>query len=99
MNCVRSSFNGDPVETSDKIALGVLALILVATAAAEKPSDRYFFVGALIIFLILYLMNKRLDERRERKNELEYKWREEAAEKAYWGEVGSRESPETPEGE
>ncbi len=87
------------METVDKIAIGVLCLILIATAVAGKPSDRYFFMGSLIFFLILYLLNKRWDRERKRKAELEYGWKEESAEKAYWDEIGGTVPPEMPEGE
>ena len=85
------------METTDKIALGVLCLILVATAIASKPSDRYFFMGALIVYLIFYLMNKRRDARKRRGEKLEYGWREKSTEESYWGDIGDKGSPGSPE--
>jgi asparagine N-glycosylation enzyme membrane subunit Stt3 len=87
------------LETTDKIAIGVLALILVATAVASKPGDRYFFVVVLVVYLIYYIINKRRDAGRRKREALDYEWREEAAEEAYWGDIGGPESPEAPQGE
>ena len=67
------------METTDKIAIGVLVIILSATFFTATPSTRYIFVGILVSYLLLYIAIKNSDKKREIEDSERYGWKDKEA--------------------
>ena len=87
------------MELLDKVALGVLGLTFLAIVVSIDQTNRYFFIVVLVLFLILYLMSRRIMLWRRGRELRDYRRRMKDSGETYWSNVGSTETPEEPQGE
>lgn len=86
------------LQTNDKIALGILALIMIAAIVSSTPTNRIFFDYILVFYVVVYLLNRffggRRSGRREARQKIARSDTEKALEEEYWSDVGQSEKPE-----